>query len=439
LRVFLGTLGEKRDRVELFLLNFSPDFSPVSFLSSCSFLIKAFATLIGFRPNFGDICDSFDSFDASFDFFSVAGAFSGTFGDAFAALLVFVVAVVVDGSMEADGCVVGMEEFSFGAELVEVVRCGGGGGFAAPGGEVAGAAVDAAAIGAGMHAFAVGSLLVLLNLARLAFGVSPFASLLSISFCTFCVVEGCGGGGGAGRVCSTSDAAARRPLTDTYFNLVPAVCCPLSDFAFVAVCCFCGRKLGGRILVVSTDRTAFPRVLSVVDAAFCRCRDFILEFTSESPFWFRKVVDSFVLEVAEGRLLELTLSVTKLVDFDFFGSSGGMSCRTRSEESREVVRCGGSGAGVVFGRVFVAPFGSCFGSALTDFLAFDKEPEAGRVEEMRVEKLFDWARREGGALSFVSALPAVEQLEVLEELELVDLGLCCFCLAGTRSGIVLTG
>ena len=134
--------------------------------------------------------------------------------------------------------------------------------------------------------------------------------------------------------------------------------------------------------------------------------------------------------------MEFMLSVTKLVVF-FLGSSGGISCRTRSEESREVVRCGGSGAGVVFGRVLV-PFGSGFISALTDFLPFDKEP-VGRVEEMRVEKLFDWARREAGALSFVSALPVVEQLEVLEELELVDLGLCCFCLTGSRSGIVVTG
>lgn len=215
-------------------------------------------------------------------------AFSGTFGGALAALLV-VVAVVVDGSMEADGCVVGMEEFSFGAELVEVVRCGGGGGFDAPGGDGAAAAAVAAIGSAGMHAFAVESLVVLLNLARLALGLSPFATLLSIIFCTFCVVEGCGGGGGAGRDFS-SDALSptptvdRRPLTDTYFNFVPAGCCPFSDFAFVADCCFCGRKLGGRILVVSTDRTAFPRVLSVVDAPFCRCRDFILELTSESPF-----------------------------------------------------------------------------------------------------------------------------------------------------------
>ena len=290
LRVFLGTFGENSDRVEFFLLNFSPDLalSFLSFFSSSSFLIKAFATLIGFRPNFGDICDSFDSLDASFDFFSVMAAFSGTFGGALAALLV-VVAVVVDGSMEADGCVVGMEEFSFGAELVEVVRCGGGGGFDAPGGDGAAVAAVAAIGSAGMHAFAVESLVVLLNLARLALGLSPFATLLSIIFCTFCVVEGCGGGGGAGRDFS-SDALSptptvdRRPLTDTYFNFVPAGCCPFSDFAFVADCCFCGRKLGGRILVVSTDRTAFPRVLSVVDAPFCRCRDFILELTSESPF-----------------------------------------------------------------------------------------------------------------------------------------------------------
>lgn len=141
---FFGTFGENSDSDDDFFVNFS--FSTFGSTFGSSGLISSgceindFATLIGFRLNFGDIWDSFDNFDASFDFsfFSEVGLaldslvdFGCSFGSSFDGVL--------NGTAVAVGINIGCGRMSLeevgmaisssdGTELVEVVLSGGGGG-----------------------------------------------------------------------------------------------------------------------------------------------------------------------------------------------------------------------------------------------------------------------------------------------------------------------
>ena len=135
LTVFLGTFGENNDKDDFFVIfSFSTFGDDVSSMNDL-------ATLIGLRVNFGDICDSFDNFDANFDFSFFSGSDFFTFGSGFGGAdggSDGVVGVGVGGiGAGIAGC--SMEDFEVGmeaavnssidgAELVEVVRCGGGGG-----------------------------------------------------------------------------------------------------------------------------------------------------------------------------------------------------------------------------------------------------------------------------------------------------------------------
>ena len=115
------------------------------------------------------------------------------------------------------------------------------------------------------------------------------------------------------------------------------------------------------------------------------------------------------------------------VVFAFLGSSGGMSCRAFSADSREVVRCGGSGALDPFGLV-IADFAGGF-RGLLDFV--------DDAETTFSDAPFACARREGGLRRDDAELFDAEQFEVFEDVELLERGRADFCFKGSFSGIAL--